>query len=43
VQREAVHRRSGIVANSAYVTIPGLRRITSLRFVLRRAWETDYQ
>jgi len=46
VQREAVHRRSGVFANSAYEgsefsTIPGLQRTTTLRFVLRRARETD--
>jgi len=43
VQREAVHRRSEVFANSAdheFVTIPGLQRITSLRFALRRARET---
>jgi hypothetical protein len=36
VQREVLHRRSGIVRNSKPVTIPGLRRST---FVLRRARE----
>jgi len=41
VQREAVHRCSGTVANSVFVTIPGLQRITSLRFVLRCARETQ--
>jgi hypothetical protein len=44
-QHEVVRHWSGIVAGSALVcseiiTIPGLRRITPLRFVLRRARET---
>jgi hypothetical protein len=39
-QRETVRRCSGIVANSELVTVPVLRRTTSLRFVLRRARET---
>jgi len=30
VQREAVHRRSGAVPNSASVTAPGLQRITGV-------------
>jgi len=41
VQREAVHRCSGIVPYSEFVTIPGLQRTTSLRFVLRCARETQ--
>jgi hypothetical protein len=45
VQREAVHRRSGVFASSTsdsaeFVTIPGLQRIITLRFMLRRARET---
>jgi len=40
VQREAVHRRSGIVASLVSVTIPGLQRTTALRCVLRCARET---
>ena len=40
MQHEVVHRRSGIVADSECVTIPGLQRITSLRYVLRCARET---
>jgi hypothetical protein len=40
VQREAVHRSSGIVPDSALATIPGLQRTTTLRFVLRCARET---
>ena len=39
VQRGAVHRWSGIVPSSARATVPGLRRITALYFVLRRARE----
>jgi len=40
VQREAVHCWSGIALDSALVTIPGLQRTTSLRYVLRCARET---
>jgi len=40
VQREAVHRRSGIVPGLAFVTVPVLQRTTPLRSVLRRARET---
>jgi hypothetical protein len=29
VQRAAVHRCSGIISNSAFVTVPGLQRTTS--------------
>jgi len=43
VQRAAVHRRSGIVPDSALATIPGLQRTTALRAVLRRARETHIQ
>jgi hypothetical protein len=39
-QREAVRRWSGIVPDSECVTIPGLQRNTSLRFVLHCARET---
>jgi hypothetical protein len=39
MQREAVNRSSGIVLYTVSVTIPGLRRITPLRYVLRRARE----
>jgi hypothetical protein len=31
VRRVALHRRSGIVTHSEFVTIPGLQRITSCR------------
>jgi hypothetical protein len=41
VQREAVHRRSGIALDSASVTIPGQQRTTALRSVLRYARETN--
>jgi len=40
VQRAAVHRRAGIVSNSASATIPGQQRITSLRYMLRSPRET---
>jgi len=40
VQREALHRCSGIVSNSERVTVPVLRRTTPLRSVLRRARDT---
>src|ERR1700683_4237649 len=39
VQREAVRRCSGIVPNSALVTIPGLQRTIALRSMLRCARE----
>jgi hypothetical protein len=46
MQREAVHRRSGVFArlaqsNAEFVTIPGLQRIITLRFMLRGARETS--
>jgi hypothetical protein len=36
-----VRRCSGIVPDIEFLTIPGLRRIISLRFMLRRARETS--
>jgi hypothetical protein len=36
------HRRSGIVPDSAPAKVPGLRRTTSLRSVLRRARDTPF-
>jgi hypothetical protein len=41
-QHEVVRRCSGIVPNSAPVTIPGLQRIIALRFMLRCARETAF-
>jgi hypothetical protein len=40
-QHGAVRRCSGIVANSVFEKIPGLRRIIPLRFMLRCARETS--
>ena len=39
VQHVRVHRRSGIVSNSAFVTIPGLQRSIALRSMLHCARE----
>jgi hypothetical protein len=41
VQREAVHRRSGIALDSEPVTIPGQQRTIPLRSMLRCARETN--
>jgi len=40
--RAAVRRRPGTVPGSKCATVPGLRRITTLRFVLHRARDTHF-
>jgi hypothetical protein len=42
MQHAVVHRYSGTFTNSELVTIPGLRRIISLRYMLRRAREKRF-
>jgi hypothetical protein len=37
MQHEVVHRCSGTFAGTEFAAIPGLRRIISLRYMLRRA------
>jgi hypothetical protein len=41
LQREAVHRRSGILPHAAFVTIPGLQRVIPLRCMPRCAREAS--